>query len=178
MDNASVDQYEDYIFSTPTTMPMAIGRNEDQREYFSCPLPSSYGALKCVEDVLKECDREAYEHLMSQDPFMYVKIGNPTREVYGEEAYNIYTSTAARDNLRWNTQCRLKASLRSRIAAAMQALRRARNNPELKKAGSAVKDLGCTLEFLEKHSRATRQRTPGLPLVFSFEGSEAQAKSL
>ena len=33
----------------------------------------------------------------------------------------------------------------------MRALRRKRNDPTLEKAGSAVKDLGCTLDFLEKH---------------------------
>ena len=33
----------------------------------------------------------------------------------------------------------------------MRILRTRKNSISLKKAGSAVKDLGCTLEFLEKH---------------------------
>ena len=124
---------------------------QDCREYFYCPLPSSYGALKFVDDVLKEYDREVYEHeFISIVPlFMYVNLGNPTREVYGD-LYDAYTNSTAKEHRR-NPQQRLKETLYSRIATAMSALRKRRNDPALKKAGSAVKDLGCTLEFLEKY---------------------------
>lgn len=123
---------------------------QDCREYFYCSLPSSYGALKFVEDVLKGYDREAYENeCVSIVPFIDVKIGNPTREVYGD-LYDAYTNSAAKEHRR-NPQQRLKETLYSRISIAMSALRKKRNEPSLRKAGSAVKDLGCTLEFLEKH---------------------------
>jgi len=120
------------------------------KEYPAGSYPKHYGILDFVEKSLRVCDLEQHENIVGNVPFFYIKIGNPTREVYGE-LYKKYTNDAARERRKNSRQERIRQVLYSRICLAMSELRKRRNNSSLKKAGSAVKDLGCTLEFLEKH---------------------------